>query len=81
MADDVGPAHKWPGLWSCHLVVVPVADSVYPIHLFLPGLCYFLLVLVPVSDSHVAWPLVDPPQNFELQMCECHQTINVFTAS
>ena len=24
--------------------------------------------------------LKDPPQKFELQMCECHQTINVFTA-
>ena len=22
----------------------------------------------------------DPPQKFELQMCECHQTIIVFTA-
>ena len=22
----------------------------------------------------------DPPQKFKLQMCECHQTINVFTA-
>ena len=25
-------------------------------------------------------PPPDPPQKFELQMCECHQTINVFTA-
>ena len=23
---------------------------------------------------------VDPPQKFELQMCECHQTIIIFTA-
>ena len=23
---------------------------------------------------------MDPPQKFELQMCECHQTINVFIA-
>ena len=25
-------------------------------------------------------PALDPPQKFELQMCECHQTNNVFTA-
>ena len=26
------------------------------------------------------WMERDPPRKFELQMCECHKTINIFTA-
>ena len=38
----------------------------------------FARVLMAGSDNHHEDR--DPPQKFELQMCKCHQTINVFTA-
>ena len=51
------------GLWSCLILVFPVAASVEPSHL-LPGLWYCLFFVIPVSDSL-------EPSNLLPGLCSC----------